>query len=314
MSKVIEAPVLLIVFNRPDTTTKVFEAIRIARPKKLYVSADAPRQGNINDEVSCKETRAIVQNVDWDCDVHYQFHDVNLGCGPGPATAISWIFEHENRAIILEDDCVPAISFFQYCNELLEKYKEDNRIWLISGNNYNEERKVEDFSYFISRYGHSWGWATWKRAWNEFDITMSKFPKFIVQNQIFNSFPDKKQAEFFFKIYNRIYSDKNNLSHIWDFQFGFSLVSNGALCIVPSKNLVTNIGFVGTHSSKASKYHNRAVDDEFIIKKHPDFILASRYYDDYHFKNHWVPMMKSSLVKRIFWKSIKLLIKRIARK
>lgn len=305
MSSVIEAPVLLIVFNRPDTTQLVFEAIREAKPKKLYVSADAPRQGNEVDIVNCNKTKAIVKNVDWDCDVHYQFHEKNLGCGPGPASAISWIFQHEDRAIILEDDCVPAISFFPYCNELLERYKDDNRIWIISGNNYNEERKVGDYSYFISRYGHSWGWATWRRAWNHFDHQMTHFDKFLEQNQIFNAYSDKKQAKYFLKKYYQIYSNTQTLSHIWDFQFGFAIISNGGLSIVPAKNLVTNIGYIGTHSSNKTRFHGRSVDPDFKIEKHPDFILPSSYYDEYHFKKHWKKMGQNSILKRIIRKVIK---------
>lgn len=310
MSKVIEAPVLLIVFNRPDTTLKVFEAIRNVKPKKLYISADAPREGNEADILNCKKTKEIVKKVDWDCDVHYNFHEKNLGCGPGPASAISWIFNHEDRAIILEDDCVPAKSFFPYCNELLEKYKDDNRIWMVSGNNYNEERKVGDSSYFISRYGHSWGWATWRRAWNHFDHKMSFFNRFVDQKQIYNAFSNKEQAEFFLKTYKKIYNNPKNLSHIWDFQFGFAIISNGGLSIVPAKNLVTNIGFIGTHSVEKTRYHGRSVDPDFTIIKHPDFILPNAYYDKYHFKKHWKKMGNSTMFKRVMRKLFKVILKK----
>jgi len=305
-----EAPVLLIVFNRPDTTQIVFDAIRRAKPKKLYVSADAPRIGNENDRENCRKTREIVKNVDWDCEVYYQFHEENLGCGLGPVSAISWVFQKEDRAIILEDDCVPALSFFPYCNELLERYKDDNRIWVISGNNYNEERKVGDSSYFISRYGHSWGWATWRRAWNHFDHKMTLFEKFIEQNQIYNAFSDKKQAKFFLKKYTRLYSNPSVLSHIWDFQFGFAVISNGGLSIVPAKNLVSNIGYIGTHSVAKTPFHGRPVDENYKIAKHPDFILPCSFFDEYHFRKHWMKMGKMSIFRRIVRKIVKVINKK----
>ena len=309
MQNVNEAPVLLIVFNRPDTTQIVFDVIRRAKPKKLYVSADGPRIGNDNDILNCRKTREIVKKIDWDCEVHYQFHEKNLGCGLGPVSAISWVFKNEDRAIILEDDCVPALSFFPYCNELLEKYKDDNRIWVISGNNYNEERKVGDSSYFISRYGHSWGWATWRRAWNHFDHKMTLFEKFIEQNQIYNAFSDKKQAKFFLKKYTQVYNDPTALSHIWDFQFGFAVISNGGLSIVPAKNLVSNIGYIGTHSYRKAPFHGRPVDENFKITKHPDFILPNSFYDEYHFEKHWIKMGKISIFRRIVRKILKYIKK-----
>lgn len=305
----VEAPVLLIVFNRPDTTRIVFEAIRKARVKKLYIAADAPRSGNIEDEKNCTLVKEIVKQVDWDCETHYRFADVNQGCGPGPYNSISWAFENEDRLIILEDDCVPSQPFFSYCNELLERYKNDTRIWIISGNQYNEEAVKTHHSYFFSRYGHSWGWATWKRCWVAMDMSMSKYPLIIEQDLYKATFRTKKEAGFFRKKLDRIYHDETLKAHIWDFQFGFAITSNGGLCIVPKKNLVTNIGYLGTHSETKNQFHDRPVDENFKIVSHPDFILCDVNYDAWHFKHHW--NRKTSIFKRVIRKMYKTIKRRI---
>jgi hypothetical protein len=305
-----KAPVLLIVFNRPESTEKVFSVIRNARPSKLYISADAPRPGNIEDEKKCSLVKKIIQKVDWNCKVFYRFSEVNQGCGPGPYNAISWALEGEDRVIILEDDCIPALSFFDYCSELLERYKNDTRIWIISGNQYNEEAVETPHSYFFSRYGHSQGWATWKRCWSTLDINMEKWP-LIKQQDIFKAvFPSREETLFFKKIYDHAFSNISLNNHSWDIQFSFFLRSNNALSIVPKKNLVSNIGYLGTHSSRKLWFHDSEVDESYSIKSHPDFILPDVNYDKYHFKHHW--KRKSSLFYRIKNKIFKILKSKIS--
>jgi hypothetical protein len=299
------APILLIVFNRPDTTQKVFDSIRNAKPRTLYIASDAPRVGKLEDEKNCALVKEIITNVDWDCKVRYRYAEINQGCGPGPFNAISWAFENEDRLIILEDDCVPALSFFPFCDELLERYKNDTRIWLISGNQYNEEAVKTPHSYFFSKYGHSWGWATWKRCWAEMDMTMSKYQLIIEQDLFKAAYRTKNEAIFFQNKISRINDNEVIKRQIWDFQFGFAISSNGGLCIVPKKNLVTNIGYLGTHSENKEHFHDRAVDTDFKILTHPDFILCDVNYDAYHFDHHWNIKIKSNIYKRI-----KLVIRR----
>src|SRR6478736_1770065 len=173
-----ETPILFIVFNRPDTTRVVFEAIRKVKPKKLYIAADGIRSKVKSDEENCAKVRAIVNDVDWECDVKTLFHEENLNCGKAPSTAISWLFENEEEGIILEDDCLPSTSFFLFCEELLERYRYDSRVMHIGGNNFlNGWQKDNDYSYYFSRSGHIWGWATWRRAWNKFDFDISLYSK-----------------------------------------------------------------------------------------------------------------------------------------
>jgi len=304
MINLVEAPVLLIIFNRPVTTLLVFKAIREARPKKLYVFADGPRQGNNTDINDCMEAREIVKQVDWECEVNYQFLDENIGCGPGPASAISWIFENEERAIILEDDCVPAQAFFWYCDDLLDRYKDDTRVMVISGSNWNEERKRNNESYFFSRYGSSTGWATWKRVWNYFDYDMKLWPKFKKDGYIQNIFKNKAERNYFTKTFDYAFA---NHKDSWDYQFLFAVWSNGGINIFPASNLVSNIGVVGTHSNSSFNFHFRPVNERFKIEKHPDFILPNEYYDAYHFRKHWEKMGRISILSRIFRKIIKVI-------
>jgi hypothetical protein len=302
-----EAPVLLIIFNRPDYTTISFKAIRKAKPKKLYVFADGPRTGNNSDRINCEKAQEIVKNIDWDCDTKYRFLDQNLGCGYGPSTAISWAFESEDRLIILEDDCISSISFFNYCNHCLDKYFNNERIWVISGWSDHENSKYfYNQDYIFTHYGHTMGWATWKRCWNNFDIDMKKWPVFIKQGGFLNTFLSKEEGIFFNKLYSRLACDKNLNSHSWDYQHVLGIHTNGGISIVSSKNLVQNIGIIGTHSKKTRKYHTLTASEEFKIEKEPEFVLVNREYDLMHFKTTINP--RTFPLKRVINKLYRILI------
>ncbi len=308
MTTKIKAPVLLIAFNRPDTTQKVFNAIKNAKPKKLYFAVDAPRDGHPQDKQNVANVKEIIKQVDWECEVQKRFAKKNQGCGPGPYNAISWVFETEDCAIILEDDCVPALPFFNYCDELLERYKNDTRIWIISGNQSHEEAVKSPHSYFFVRYCVSSGWATWKRCWNEMDLHMSKYPLIVDQDLYKAAFRTDKESVFFQNKFGRVYQDQKLISHIWDAQWGFTITSNGGLSIVPNKNLVSNIGYSGIHSDKKNKFHDRPSDENYKITSHPDFILCDVDYDAYQFKHHW--NKKESIFKRAIMKIQKIKVKR----
>ncbi len=170
------SPVLFLIFNRPETTEQVFSAIKKAQPPRLYIAADGPRSEYPNDAESCDISRAIATNVDWDCEVKTLFQDQNLGCRLAVSGAVDWFFEQETEGIILEDDCLPDQSFFLFCQELLEQYRDDTRIMQIGGTNYQFGKKRTNYSYYFSRYGHLWGWASWRRAWSFYDEKMKQWP------------------------------------------------------------------------------------------------------------------------------------------
>jgi hypothetical protein len=303
-------PVLLITFNRPDNTRKVFEKIKQVKVKRLYVFNDAPRPGNTEDEKARAEIKKMLKEVNWDCELELNFSEKNLGCGWGPATAISWAFKKEDKLIILEDDCVPSFPFFDYCNHCLDKYKDDTRVWLISGrSNYEGSHFFKELDYIFSHYGHNWGWATWKRCWNHFDMAMKDFPQYIKSGGAVNILFSKKEAELFNKIHSICYMNNSELqAHAWDYQFGYAILKNDGLCIIPAKNLIENIGYVGTHYSGKTKHNILKASEEFKIHNEPFWVTTNRDYDWLHFKKHIKKVhSKPSFCKRAYRKVLRII-------
>lgn len=234
-------PVLFLIFNRLDTTKQVFDIIRQAKPTKLYIASDGPRLEVINEEEKVKEVRDyVISNIDWSCEIGTLFREKNLGCKLAVSSAITWFFENEEQGIILEDDCLPDISFFQYCDELLEKYKNNPFVAMIGGNNFNP-KKIGSADYYFSKIPHIWGWATWKRTWDLYDINMTKYQDFKKEGLMKNIWTDPKVQNYWLGILDEAYANKINT---WDYQFTFSLFLNNKLCINPNTNLVSNIGFI----------------------------------------------------------------------
>ena len=234
-----KTPILFIVFNRPDTTSRVFDEIRKIKPSKLYIVADGPRIDKIGEKERCEEVRNIIDKVDWDCEVFKNYSDINLGCKKRVSSGIDWFFENVEEGIILEDDCLPSQSFFYYCQELLEKYKDNDQIAVISGNNFNL-KKIGEGDYYFSRIPHIWGWATWRRSWKNYDINMHNYPSFRKEKNINKIWSNKRIQKYWTYIFDEVY--KNNIS-TWDYQLSFSVFLNNKLCICPNTNLVSNIGF-----------------------------------------------------------------------
>ena len=228
--------------------------------------------------------------------------DKNLGCGPGPVQAMQWALENEDRIIILEDDCVPSPAFFPYCNYLLEKYINDERIWIISGDNYCPEYLLSS-DYIFTNYAHSWGWATWKRCWENFTFDIEvKWSEFIKIGGFNNVFLTKEEAEYFNKKYEIIFRDKNVAKHSWSWHFAFAFFSNGGLSVVPSKNLIENIGKYGVHSNSRTSFHELKAAENYVIENEPSFIISNKEYDYVHYKKHWRkldPDYIDRLLKRI---------------
>ena len=242
-------PVLLIVFNRPHTTQQTFNVLKQLRPNRLFVAADGPRINVPEDAERCRTTRAIIETqIDWDCDLHILFRTENRGCGHGPAEAISWFFEHVEAGIILEDDCLPELSFFPFCQQLLERYKADKRVYMITGTNALKKWFRFRQSYLFSYMGHSLGWASWRRAWQTFDYDMKGVDTEQVQKRLRATLTNKQFADHF--IAQFLTYQKTRPTDVWDFQWLFARWVNGGCTIVPAVNLISNIGFSAdaTHS------------------------------------------------------------------
>lgn len=228
---------------------QLFQAIAQARPSKLYIVADGPR--NSNEVQDCQLTRKIVEQVDWDCTVYKDYSDKNLGVRNRIITGLDWVFRQEDRAIILEDDCLPHSSFFRYCEELLAFYEDNPRIMHISGDNFLFGAKASGESYYFSKYAHVWGWATWRRAWNLFHKWDCDNPPFNLD--IFRS--DSEKA-FWLEIFQQIKSSR--LDYTWDYQWSVLCMAYRSLCVMPNVNLISNIGFgeEATNTKGISKLAN----------------------------------------------------------
>lgn len=285
----IDLPVLMIFFTRPNTLEKVFEKVKEARPSKLFLACDGAREGNLRDIDAIEKCKKIVENIDWECEVHKHYSEVNLGCGKGPQTAISWAFEYTDRLVILEDDCVPDITFFPYMAELLEKYKDDERIGMISGLNHLKEWDCGGNSYCFTKTGATCGWGTWKRVWKDYDYYLSDINDKYIQNLLLNDIRPKKIAKIRISEWERANRETTTKSvRYWDFQFGFLKYSHSYLAIVPKHNLICNIGVgIGsTHTENNKKeqwkkgkilFMPTAMMDIPLV--HPKYIACDRNYD-----------------------------------
>ncbi|HBY56714.1 MAG TPA: hypothetical protein DEG96_02450 [Candidatus Atribacteria bacterium] len=271
-------PVLFLIFNRPDTTQKVFDAIKQAKPKQLFVAADGPREDKEGEKEKCKQTRKIIEQVDWDCEVKTLFRDKNLGCKIAVSSAIDWFFENVEEGIILEDDCLPSQSFFWFCQELLEYYRKDTRIMMISGNNFQFGKIRGEGTYYFSKYAHIWGWATWRRTWKCYDVDIKSFDEFKRENQIKNIFRIKQQQKYWMNVFQKVYNNKINT---WDYQWAYTCFINNGLCIMPNVNLVSNIGFNrdSLHTRDEDNIFSKIKTEEITKIIHPEFVLADQEAD-----------------------------------
>ena len=243
-----DVAVLFIVFNRPFHTQRVFKKIKEAAPKRLIIAADGPRRDYPADETSCNQVRKIVSDIQWPCEVLYLFRQENLGCKLALSDAITWFFKHVEQGIILEDDCLPVSSFFYFCSDMLERYKNDPHIFQITGNNFQQGISRGAGSYYFSKYAHIWGWATWKRAWDYYDLELSNWPLFRMRKEYQAFFASEAEKKYWTKKLDHYYNNPEKADY-WSLQWQFACWQQGGAIVTPQKNLVTNIGFgSGTHT------------------------------------------------------------------
>lgn len=274
----LKSAVLFLVFNRPETTREVFLAIRKAKPPRLYIAADGPRLNNTADRKNIREVRDfVIHHIDWECDVKFLFRDKNLGCKYGVSEAITWFFENEEMGIILEDDCLPSQSFFWFCEELLERFKNDTRIYLISGrNDLGIYQMHHNLSYFFST-GRIWGWATWKRAWmcNDPELRQFNNPENIRRLRRYYQDSPKK----FNEVLQGCRRVRDHNLDTWDYQWSFSRAIHGGISVHPVKNLIVNIGFQpdATHTTEKPGFEPNRYEIEFPLRHNSDFTIEVPY-------------------------------------
>jgi len=266
--KPLHTAVLFLVFNRLETTKQVFEAIRQAKPPRLYVAADGAREAKKGESEKTKQVRNyILSNIDWECEVKTLFRERNFGCKMAVSGAIDWFFQNEEMGIILEDDCLPSQSFFWFCEELLERYKDDMRVGQISGDNFQKGIKRGEADYYFSIYNHIWGWASWSNRWQNYDVSLRTIKN---SNFIDDVIINKNAIKYWKNIFMQM---KNEAIDTWDYQWTFTLWNKNQLTILPNFNLVSNIGFGtdATHTTEANEFAKLANFD-LTLKTHPYII------------------------------------------
>jgi hypothetical protein len=274
----LKTPVALFIFRRPDTTAQVFAEIAKAKPPQLLVVANAPRDDQ-EEEAKSRATRAIIERVDWDCQVLKRYSGVHINIKEQIGGGLSWVFDQVEDAIILEDDCVPHQSFFPFCDELLEKYRHDTRVMMIAGLNYLGEWKPELQSYHFSHMAGTWGWASWRRAWQMFDLEMKWWPYVLESGFLEEFLPNPRYRRFWQNIFQLTYEGKLNT---WDYQWFLDCWINHGLRIFPSVNLVTNIGAGpgATNKFEANPFVNMPSREMRFPLKHPAHMMPSYEADN----------------------------------
>ena len=305
-----DIPILFVIFKRKDTALKSFESIKKVKPSKLYIAGDGPRNNQEEKSLVSETRQAILDVVDWNCEIHTLFQKNNLGCSMGVFTAINWLFDNEEKGIIIEDDCVMRDSFFPFVEEMLFKYEKDSRIGMIDAANYSQQIEIPD-SYGFSRYKSTNGWATWRRAWKLMDLNMdwrnTKYRDSIIKNMGYKS----KDIRYWKYRLNAI--DKKDVS-AWDWQWYFTMAAYNMLGIYPQYSLTTNIGFgVGaTHTSnkRMPTYYKSSRELSFPLK-HPQYVVPYQPFEKafYHSNNTLY-----NRIKQLFPFAFKNMIKKIIRK
>lgn len=292
-------PIAYIIFNRPHHTRETFAAIRAQHPARLFIIADGPRPGHPTDGERCQETREIVEDIDWPCEVQRNYSEKNLGCKQRVISGLDWVFSQVECAIILEDDCLPHSDFFGFCQEMLEHYTDDNHVMVVTGNNHMGGRRCGTAAYYFSKYNHIWGWATWRRAWQKNDSTLAFWPEWKKSNAWVEFMTDKVERQHWENIFDRMY---RNEIDTWDFPWVANVWYYGGLTVTPNVNLVTNIGFGpdGTHTVCDKDQEGLPVHPIGKIT-HPKIVKLDQRADRYVFDNYI-----GGRSKRLSWRVLSL--------
>jgi len=292
MNSPLRVPIVLLCFNRPEKTRAVMKTIRAARPGRLYVVADGPRPGVTGETELCAQVRRIATDVDWPCEVFTDFAPQNLGCYRRVSSGLTWAFGQSEELIVLEDDCIAHPDFFVFCDQLLERFRGDARIFAVSGDNFQRSSSRGQDSYYFSRIFHCWGWASWRRSWQSVDLEMKDWPALRDGGWLESAFADQGLAAYFARAFEETYYGKNDS---WAYRAAYSSLAHGRLNILPSFNLVSNIGFGpdATHTQAAPRLA-RPVEGLTFPLTHPRFFIVDRHADGVTFAGP-----RRSLVRRV---------------
>ena len=284
-------PILLIAWRRPHTLRQVIDAVRPVAPSRVFVACDGPNPNRLGEDKKVAATRAVIETeIDWPCQINRLYSDVNLGCRLGVSRAITWFFEQVEEGIILEDDCVPHPDFFTYCTTLLKRYRDDTRVWCISGNNFQKGQWRGDGSYYFSRYNHCWGWASWRRCWSKYDAELTQWPKLRNAKLLKTIFEDSVERQYWSDIWQKLL--ERGQPDTWDYQWSFTCFVNSGLTALPNRNLINNVGFDGDATHTTGNGVDTSIKRGVDPSDHPSLVLrdcfADRYTFDEHFGGRWM--------------------------
>ena len=300
--KAFDVPILLIVFNRTDTTERLLQALAEIRPARIFVSADGARTNRAGEAELCEQVRALIESkINWPCEVRKKFNDRNLGCRAAVSSAIDWFFSEVEEGIILEDDTLPDPSFFPYCRELLERYREDERVHMISGDNFQEGARRSEDSYYFSNFAHIWGWATWRRAWRDYDVNTAAWPEFLQSGRLKNFVQSFRGRVFWESFLEGVHTKR---ADTWDAQWAFTAWLHDRVCILPAVNLISNIGFgdMATHTTHDSPFANLPRHELEFPLRHPAQIQVHAEADRFTEERMFRAGLKSIL--KFFWSRV----------
>lgn len=286
-----KTPVAFVIFNRPETTERVFEAICQAKPPKLLVVADGPRADQLGEAEQCATTRAIIDRVDWECEVLTNYSETNLGCKKRVSSGLNWVFDIVDEVIVLEDDCVPHPTFFAFCEEMLDRYRNNEQVMSISGHNVQFGRKRTEYSYYFSCYFSAWGWASWKRAWKHYDVEMKEWTIIQERGILKDILNNDRAVKYWTKVFTNTYE---GTVKTWAYQWVFAQFIHNSLTVISNTNLICNIGFgdEATNTKNASKttpYADRPVIGISFPLQHPPTVMANKQADDFTQKTRFDP-------------------------
>jgi hypothetical protein len=297
-SWILKTPVVFIVFNRPEQTWLVFQEITKARPKKLMVICDGPRAGVVGEAEKVSQVRNIISSIDWECELVTNFSEENLGCKVRVSTGLDWVFNQVEEAIILEDDCIPDPSFFQFCHEMLDLYREDKRVGMISGDNFHSIQRP--YSYYFSKYFHIWGWATWRDRWAfNYDVDMKTWPLLKNSTELLSLMGSPSSQKFWTKTFQKVFSGEIDT---WDYQWVYANWISKRVSIMPSQNLITNIGFGAdaTHTKNKSPLANLPRYSLQFPLQHPKDIEPDKESEMLTEKSQFKNSLLSKIINKFF--------------
>lgn len=274
-----DVPVAFVIFNRPDPTWFSFQKIRAALPSTLFLISDAARPDRAGEAEKVAKSREIGEAVDWPCSVHRIFADINMGCGRRISSGITEALSIVDRLIVLEDDCVADDSFFPYCEQLLDRFQNDQRVMAVSGNNFQRGHRRGDASYYFSKFPHCWGWATWRRAWQYFDLAIPDWPSFRDAGGIKTACHSHREIDYWTRIFDQVHAGQ---SSSWAFPWTLTTWMQSGLTVLPQVNLVTNIGFDqdATHTQRRTSYSGLATETLGPMT-HPKWVARDHEADQF---------------------------------